>query len=296
MQWYEDGANYKNTFGNDEDGFEGINRRILMLLSAFHVSTPTMVYKHWLNGALRYLYDACQPSSPVRAGDYLGHLEQLATRFIFLRFLSEGEGRSYYATIYGNELSPQFPDLDDSWREIARSKMRFGKIENNFVFNFLDYLLWCRDWESDPVVKNFEFTFRSSVEHFSPQHPMDGYLPMDNRFLHAFGNLCLISHSKNSRLSNFQPKQKQEHFEANLARNEIDSLKLLAMLRRLKAKDAWDGEAIDDHENEMLELLIDSGRSCSRVSSNNAGVIAAAASEMTVKAVDHGRLSAGSDN
>ena len=39
-----------------------------MLLSAFHVSTPTLVYKHWLNGALRYLFDNCHPDQPVEAG------------------------------------------------------------------------------------------------------------------------------------------------------------------------------------------------------------------------------------
>ncbi|MBR7326109.1 HNH endonuclease, partial [Klebsiella pneumoniae] len=87
------------------------------------------------------------------------------------------------------------------------------------------------DRNSDKVAGSFEFTFRSSVEHFSPQHPMDGYKPVEQSALHSFGNLCLISHSKNSRLSNFQPQQKQEHFEASLANNQTDSLKLLAMIR-----------------------------------------------------------------
>jgi hypothetical protein len=43
---------YINTFQE-----ESINRDVLMLLSMFHVSTPTMAYKHWLNGALYYLFD-----------------------------------------------------------------------------------------------------------------------------------------------------------------------------------------------------------------------------------------------
>lgn len=261
LQWYTDGANYKNTFNDDEDGLEGINRQILMLLSAFHVSTPTLVYKHWLNGALRYLYDAHKPGTPVNGHDYLNYLEQLAKRFIFLRFLAPGEGRSYYAMIYGEENTVQLPDFNDDWRKAAQSMMRFDAIANNFVFNFLDYLLWRRHRDRDPVTNNFEFTFRSSVEHFSPQHPMDGYKPLDDRSLHAFGNLCLISHSKNSRLSNFQPQQKQEHFEASIKRNEIDSLKLLAMLRKMKSKDAWNEEAIREHENEMLGLLIEAGKS-----------------------------------
>ena len=38
-----------------------------MLLSAFHVSTPTLVYKHWLNGALTYLFDEHSPEDEIDA-------------------------------------------------------------------------------------------------------------------------------------------------------------------------------------------------------------------------------------
>ena len=96
-----------------------------------------------------------------------------------------------------NALLPAI-NVDESWHKVITSKLRFGHIENNFVFNFLDYLLWVRDRNSDKVAGSFEFTFRSSVEHFSPQHPMDGYKPVEQSALHSFGNLCLISHSKNS--------------------------------------------------------------------------------------------------
>ncbi|NMU83796.1 hypothetical protein HKB16_12945, partial [Vibrio parahaemolyticus] len=70
-------------------------RRILMLLSALHVSTPTMVYKHWLNGALYQLY-YMDEISPVA---YLESLERLARQFVFGRFL-QPEGAEYFAMIY----------------------------------------------------------------------------------------------------------------------------------------------------------------------------------------------------
>ncbi|MET6487985.1 HNH endonuclease family protein [Klebsiella pneumoniae] len=94
------------------------------------------------------------------------------------------------------------------------------------------------------------------VEHFSPQHPMDGYKPVEQSALHSFGNLCLISHSKNSRLSNFQPQQKQEHFEASLANNQTDSLKLLAMIRLMKDKGRWLEDEIAVHQQDMLQVLL----------------------------------------
>lgn len=51
-------TSYTNTFQKENGDYAGANRQILMLLSAFHVSTPTLVYKHWLNGALYYLFNA----------------------------------------------------------------------------------------------------------------------------------------------------------------------------------------------------------------------------------------------
>ncbi|HBY1581026.1 TPA: DUF262 domain-containing protein, partial [Klebsiella pneumoniae] len=220
LRWYsERSTSYTNTFNEDEGNNTGINRQILMLLSAFHVSTPTLVYKHWLNGALYYLFNAHSAENQIDARRYLGYLEYLASAFVFQNFLAEQEPKSYFEIIYGKEAPLQPLVLSDK----TQKKMRFGMIANNLVFNYLDYLLWCRDRNKAEVVKRFEFTFRSSVEHFYPQHPMDSYKTLPDVSLHSFGNLCLISHSKNSRLSNFQPKQKQEHFETSLEQNEIDS-------------------------------------------------------------------------
>ncbi|HHF8172225.1 TPA: DUF262 domain-containing protein [Klebsiella pneumoniae] len=258
LRWYsERSTSYTNTFNEDEGNNTGINRQILMLLSAFHVSTPTLVYKHWLNGALYYLFNAHSVENQIDARRYLGYLEYLASAFVFQNFLAEQEPKSYFEIIYGKEAPLQPLVLSDK----TQKKMRFGMIANNLVFNYLDYLLWCRDRNKAEVVKRFEFTFRSSVEHFYPQHPMDSYKTLPDVSLHSFGNLCLISHSKNSRLSNFQPKQKQEHFETSLEQNEIDSLKLLAMVELMKKNNQWGEEEIATHEAEMLAVLTSAGGS-----------------------------------
>ncbi|XEI32105.1 DUF262 domain-containing HNH endonuclease family protein [Aeromonas veronii] len=268
LHWYsKESVSYINTFDDNEDGFDGINRRLLMLLAAFHVSTPTLVYKHWLNGALRYLFDTCHSDQGLDAGEYLHYLESMARRFVFQRFLAPGEGASYYQMLYGQVSALTASAGDECWRQAISEKLRFGVIENNFVFNYLDYLLWVAGANKDVVTRNFEFTFRSSVEHFSPQHPMDGYPKIADTALHAFGNLCLISHSKNSRLSNFQPMQKQEHFAVSLARNEIDSLKLHAMLQLMQQRQAWGEDEIDFHQKEMMTVL---ATEASKMESQNA--------------------------
>lgn len=248
LHWYsEKSISYINTFDETEDGYHGINRRMLMLLSAFHVSTPTLVYKHWLNGALYYLYQ----QGNVNAHEYLAALEKLARQFIFLRFLKLGDGADYFEMIYKNQV------IDSN--EIDFSKLEFGRIENNFVFNYLDYLIW-RDelgsQKTDEIIEKFEFTLRSSVEHFYPQHPMDGHSHLSETHMHCFGNLCLISHSKNSRLSNYQPNAKREHFSASLADKKIDTLKLYRMMQLLGSEGIWWEKQIEKHESEMLKLLV----------------------------------------
>lgn len=247
---------YINTFGNeDEDGFEGINRRLLLLLSAFHVSTPTLVYKHWLNGALNIL----NRMTTINATEYLTQLEELARKFMYGRFLSSGASADYYDMIY---KGVGFRLLDFTNKD-SLGRLRYGAIENNFVFNYLDYLLWCQASEqtnTDEVIKQFEFTFRSSVEHFYPQHPMDGHTELNRSDLDSFGNLCLISNSKNSRLSNFQPKAKRDHFKAAIADKSIDSLKLYQIIKLMDDKNAWWSDQIQTHEKLMLELLLEDSK------------------------------------
>jgi hypothetical protein len=250
LKWYsKKSVSFINSFDDNEDGYEGINRQILMLLAAFHVSTPTLVYKHWLNAALYFLYY----EEEVNAQNYLDYLSNIAKRFVFERFLPLGDGKSYYEMIYEAE-DHDYPK-NRKLKHIDAEKLLFGRIENNFVFNYLDYLLWQEGKERDSVIKEFEFTFRSSVEHFYPQHPMEGHPPLESDALHEFGNLCLISHSKNSRLSNFPPKAKLAHFSAGIKQKTIDSLKLYEMIKLVESNDDWNVDEITEHGAEMLELL-----------------------------------------
>ncbi|WP_085611288.1 MULTISPECIES: DUF262 domain-containing protein [unclassified Pseudomonas] len=250
FKWSEGGersrvgrGSYVNTFG-EEDGNEGINRRILMLLSAFHVSTPTLVYKHWLNAALFHLFYVEQIEAPA----YLQHMESVAKAFVFDRFLAPDVGLDYFAMTYTNRGVCQ-TRRESIAAETIESRLTFGNIENNLVFNFLDYLLWLEHRAKEPV-KSYEFTFRSSVEHFYPQNPLDGQARLDAERLNSFGNLCLISHSKNSRLSNFMPSAKKEFYK----NNSIDSVKQYLMMET----ESWDADAIRAHSEQMNYVLLNS--------------------------------------
>lgn len=242
-------GSYVNSFG-DEEGQEdqaGINRQIIMLLSAFHVSTPTQVYKNWLNAALFFLFNSQQ----IEATAYLQHMESVAKAFVFDRFLAENVGADYFDIIYTNGGVCQTKRHNQNQSIMANAlkpRLTFGHIANNLVFNFLDYLLWINHRAAEPI-KSYEFTFRSSVEHYYPQNPSGSNMRIEPDTLNSFGNLCLISHEKNSRLSNRLPQEKKGFYQDN----SPDSVKQHLMMQFA----TWDAQAIDEHGKAMVAVLID---------------------------------------
>ena len=251
-KWYKnersqsDTGSYVNTFGEKENT-DPVNRRILMLLSAFHESSPTPVYKHWMNAALHHLYY----SDNITSDDYLGYMESLARAFVFDRFLVQENGADYFDIIFKNNGKCE-TDYHESLVSSIEPGLRFGAIRNNLVFNYLDYLLW-RKHATDSNIGSFEFTARSSVEHYYPQKPMADIDKRESELLDDFGNLCLISHSKNSKLSNYMPDAKKNHYR----NNQIDSVKQYLMMKYSK----WDKEEILEHSEAMRRELVDSLRS-----------------------------------
>lgn len=249
-------AYYKNSFEQDNDS-------LVMLQSAFHVSTPTMNYKHWLNAALYYLYthyDNSDYETGLDSLSYLKHLEAIARAFMLRRYLTDNPDE-YHQIIYQtsnlNSLS-----LKQDTRKVCSNGthsqiehyLRYGNIRNIFVFNYLDYLLWIQD--NKP---SFTFTSRSSIEHFYPQNKRDNDIFISekdspNTLLHSFGNLCLISHSLNSRVTNDIPAVKVKYF---LDTKQIDSLKLSKMIDYIHGTDIdWNKDTIRQHGNEMVDLLV----------------------------------------
>jgi len=233
---------YVASFGG-EDEEAGVNRSLLMLQSALHVSAPSQVYKYWLTAALRYLYR----NVAVTAGDYLTYLQSVARSFVFDRGLAlEQERLAYYDLIYTSGERQRVADGG------LAARLRYGNIDNNLVFNWLDYLLWEQYKDGkDSKIKEFVFTFRSSVEHYYPQNPMLDHPRLSKKAVDAFGNLCLISHSKNSRLSNYLPDAKKQHYRGQT----IDSIKQHLMMEHPEAVEGWGEESIRTHEAEMLEVL-----------------------------------------
>lgn len=256
LKWYEQNKNasYINSFGGGENN-DDENREILILLSMFHVSNPTLVYKHWLNAALKYVFKNVN----VTASGYKHYLEELARAFLFDRFLASTP-KDYFEIIYTNNGQSKNSDI-----EIA--KLNQGIFVENFIFNYLDYLLWqhYRDNKKefftidgriidDDRIKDFEYTFRSSIEHYYPQNPIEGNPKINDKWLNHFGNLCLISTSKNSKLSNYMPNAKKDHYQNSPT---VDSIKQRIMMEYADWDTLGDNNIneIEEHGNKMESII-----------------------------------------
>lgn len=228
-------AQYNNSFGEDNSD----NDKIIKLLSMFHVSNPSQTYKYWLTGALNFLF--YEDINNIKSSEYSMYLENQARLFLMNRYLSKSP-TDYFEIIFDK------PEINYN---VDLSLLNNGTNVENFIFNYLDYLLWKDD--KDNEFKNFHFTFRSSVEHFYPQNPLDGQKKLQDEFcsidyLNSFGNLCLISASKNSKLTNLQPGGKESHYKS------FDGISPKQYLMMKDAKIWWKDE-IKKHQNEMLKVF-----------------------------------------
>ncbi len=182
----------------------------------------------------------CAPR--LSADRHINFLEKLCDQFYFNRFYNDGHGDEYFDIIYKD------PEKDPELEKIQNHDfLHQGTAVANFIFNRLDYILWRKEWRKDKSVK-FKFTARNSVEHYYPQNPPNGKAP-DN--VDHFGNLCLITHSQNSSLSNKMPSEKKAGYDVE--RYPSLSLKQREMFKYDEKN--WNEGSIIEHGEAMIDLL-----------------------------------------
>lgn len=239
---------YGSTFreiDNEEDRYE---KDVIMLQAMFHVSLPSQIYKHWLSAVLLYTYQTTNISS----SDFFHYLWSLAKSYMIDRYLAEEDYvHSFEEIIYYNQGIPQNDSNNIDWSNINIDIVgKAGEKVENFVFNFYDYILW-----KEQKTPDFEFTFRTSVEHFYPQHPIDNKL-IEFEYLHSFGNLCLVSNSMNSRFSNSLPAAKYLNFGTDNEKLSTYSVKLQNMMQSMRDHDKWDEDKIKSEACEAKTLIM----------------------------------------
>lgn len=261
-------GSYVNTFSSSDNAEDAepesdIGKEIRLLEAMFHVSAPTQIYKHWLNAVLYHVHTTNPQADSLR-----NRLYDLARCYMLDVYLAkDGKKHSFEEIVYRKEGMPQNKIGDIDWGAINQ-----GCNVQNFIFNFYDFILWREKVEQHLQRKKsgqhetleqdeksrqhekFDFTYRTSVEHFYPQKPMPGYKPLPTEYLNSFGNLCLISSGMNSKFSNNMPKAKYDNFGSSEEMRSALSLKLQEMMERVKDGE-WEKEQIKAHYEEARENI-----------------------------------------
>ncbi len=261
-------GSYVNTFSSsnkaeDAEPESDIGKEIRLLEAMFHVSAPTQIYKHWLNAVLYHVHTTNPQAASLR-----NRLYDLARCYMLDVYLAkDGKKHSFEEIVYRKEGKPQNHIDDIDWGAINQ-----GCNVQNFIFNFYDFILWKKELgqhlqrkksgqhetleqdEKSRQHEKFDFTYRTSVEHFYPQKPMPGYPPLPTEYLNSFGNLCLISSGMNSKFSNNMPKAKYDNFGSSKEMCSALSLKLQEMMERVKDGE-WEKDQIKAHYEEARERI-----------------------------------------
>jgi hypothetical protein len=213
---YELGMTQPEMTDKHEESFfdfgEGSNgKKCLIAVQSFlHVSTAP---HHWLIPAFRWCSEFL--GKKVDAEQFVRKLEEIDNALI------------------RDGVRPKLYELKD---------MNYGSI-SYYWFYRLDYELWKRFhgqqkdgvWNSLPgdegvnkLVQDFRFRSCGSVEHIIPQTRLDAAsnVPPD----HSFGNLALISGSRNSMFSNQPLEGKKDMILHSTAKPYTESLKMLHFL------------------------------------------------------------------
>ncbi len=216
----------KNTFDN-------LNKNIILLQSMFAVTFTANRDSRWLYEILQFLFNHIEELNQTEfASQFKDFLEKMAVRY-----------------------------AEESLFDKDGNIKRYGAIRV-YDFNFIDYVLWknCSDLKvkySNVEFEDFKFTYRRSIEHWFPQHPNSDEIveKIDDKFLHSFGNLCIITDSQNSKFGNLVPSAKYNQWQDIFYRQ---SLKLQMMAEITSKKDSgWGTEQITELEKEILTRVND---------------------------------------
>ena len=211
----------KNTFDN-------LNKNIILLQSMFAVTFTANRDSRWLYEILQFLCKHIEELNDQEFGArFKDFLEKMAVRYAEERLFTEDGNIKKYKDI------------------------------PVYTFNFVDYVLWKNREELkkdyDVKFEEFKFAYRRSIEHWFPQNPNsdERIEKMDDKFLHSFGNLCIITDSQNSKFGNLDPSAKYKQWEGIFSRQSLK----LQIMAAITEKTKWKSDQVLGLENEILPMV-----------------------------------------
>ncbi len=237
----------KNRFQTDKEESE-FNEQLVMVQAMFHVSHPSRIYKTWLQHVLAYLWEnRTQTKDEDFDKKFLNKLHCLAYDYYYYQ---KQQDKLSYPNVSYFMLNYVDYSLWYQWKEAGQNKGKRDEFFKEYAPN--------QNSSAEELKKAFDkfvFMHRSSIEHCYPRNPED----QSNRktgadliALNQLGNLCLVSHSENSRLSNLMPAAKCEKVIARLnSGRSTQSLSQLIMLMH----ETWDISAIEIYTDKLKDLI-----------------------------------------
>lgn len=199
----------------EEDGSADTHTRdVLLLQSMLRITYTSPRTMHWITQVLRWLQG--------QAPHAVSHVE-------LANFL-----KNYARTKVRQSFS-----LD--WATLPQ-----GFAISRIVFTYLDFLLL-----SESAKWDFKFQFRTSIEHFYPQHPdkEQSGVELSKEYLHWLGNLALVSVSANSKFSNHLPSVKSD------MKQIVRQSAKLQLMAQVTKDQGWGNAQVVAHHEQMLNLL-----------------------------------------
>lgn len=213
----------------------------LMLQSMLYF-TGDYLRQYWLTPYLNYLLQDFDNVAPTN-NSHLEYLEKMDNIISTRGGKSEKELSFEY--LKTNEFTQQRLDIE-------YFNMHLGTGFKHYWFQKLEYILW-KNWKDreEKNFKNYRITSRNSVEHIYPQNPENRiqHPEIENKHLHCFGNLVLLSVAQNSEYSNKSVSVKKSMFGEK--KHTYDTLKSFYIFQ----SNQWTPKEIEEHKSEMINLL-----------------------------------------
>ncbi|MFV5369723.1 DUF262 domain-containing HNH endonuclease family protein [Acinetobacter junii] len=217
----------------------------LELLQSVRIFTGERSAQYWLTP---FLIGLINSESSLDQDDVVDWLEKIDNDLSLVADDITQKEASYQLS-FDNEVEGK------EWEEIQEYlESKKGTSFEHYWFQKLEYVLWKKyGRRTEKKFKSYRITAKNSVEHVHPQNERYG-ATLKETYLHAFGNLVLLSPGQNSEYSNKPVTVKMAEFDR---KPSYDSLKLKYLFETFKKSEnkILNKQVIQMHQDQMLGLL-----------------------------------------
>lgn len=294
----------KKHYPKNRSKTQEVQKELIHLLSMFEVSFTPKQRKNYLFYCMMYLFSVNEPTE----NEYLKFLQLLARKYFYNVYLNPSclnernqPGPNAFDSVMLTGFKLNLDHVNDcvDYKSIFEDVYKVGSMDIPlYVFNYTDYILWkkyadelrgekikkgsgernqffeelgCSDFELDSF-NNFYFSrTRKSLEHYYPQAKSGVDKPITFEDINRFGNFAMIGAEANSSGSNWDPKQKLDHYnDGKTDPVSVASLKFKIMMQicqdnhksmlngdldRSKGME-WNVEDMRKHQEKMLDIIL----------------------------------------